>query len=106
MINFVGTVDAHEAYKMALATGKMNNELANKYANYVGKKLKQQKKVKTQLKRALVEMMMTIPRKKNKMILVMVKKKPKIRRINKREVDKNPIKRINQKMFKIKETSV
>ena len=43
MINFVGTVDAHEAYKMALATGKMNNELANKYANYVGKKLKQQK---------------------------------------------------------------
>ena len=43
MINFVGTVDAHEAYKMALATGKMGNDLANKYANYVSKKLKQQK---------------------------------------------------------------
>ena len=43
MINFVGTVDAHEAYKMALATNKMGNDLANKYANYVGKKLKQQK---------------------------------------------------------------
>ena len=28
---------------MTLATDKMNNELANKYANYVGKKLKQQK---------------------------------------------------------------
>ena len=27
----------------ALGTSKMNNELANKYANYVGKKLKQQK---------------------------------------------------------------
>ena len=43
MINFVGTVDAHEAYKMALATGKMGNDLANKYAKYVGKKLRQQK---------------------------------------------------------------
>ena len=43
MINFVGTVDAHEAYKMALATNKMGNDLANKYANYVSKKLKQQK---------------------------------------------------------------
>ena len=42
MINFVGTVDRC-VYKMALATDKMNNELANKYANYVGKKLKQQK---------------------------------------------------------------
>ena len=42
-MNFVGTVDAHEAYKMALATNKMGNDLANKYANYVAKKLKQQK---------------------------------------------------------------
>ena len=42
-MNFVGTVDAHEAYKMALATNKMGNDLANKYANYVSKKLKQQK---------------------------------------------------------------
>jgi len=43
MVNFVGTVDAHEAYKMALATNKMGNDLANKYANYVSKKLRQQK---------------------------------------------------------------
>jgi len=42
-MNFVGTVDAHEAYKMALATNKMGNDLANKYANYVSKKLRQQK---------------------------------------------------------------
>ena len=32
-----------DAYKAALATNKMGNDLANKYANYVGKKLKQQK---------------------------------------------------------------
>ena len=43
MVNFVGTQDAYDAYKAALATNKMGNDLANKYANYVGKKLKQQK---------------------------------------------------------------
>ena len=43
MINFVGSTDSYDAYKAALATGKMGNDLANKYANYVGKKLKQQK---------------------------------------------------------------
>ena len=49
MITFVGTVDAHEAYKMALATGKMGNDLANKYANYVGKKLSQIKRNRVSL---------------------------------------------------------
>ena len=43
MINFVGSTDSYDAYKAALATGKMGNDLANKYANYVSKKLKQQK---------------------------------------------------------------
>ena len=43
MVNFVGTQDAYDAYKAALATNKMGNDLANKYANYVAKKLKQQK---------------------------------------------------------------
>jgi len=41
MVNFVGTQDAYDAYKAALATNKMGNDLANKYANYVGKKMRQ-----------------------------------------------------------------
>lgn len=44
MIKFVGTVDSHEAYKMALATGLMGNDLANKYANYVNRKTSQIKR--------------------------------------------------------------
>ena len=41
MINFVGSTGAYDAYMAALATEKMGNDLANKYANYVDKKLRQ-----------------------------------------------------------------
>jgi len=48
MINFVGTSDAYDAYKAALATGQMGNDLANKYANYVEKKTRQIKRNRLQ----------------------------------------------------------
>jgi hypothetical protein len=44
MINFVGTTSAYDAYTAALATNCMGNDLANKYANYVEKKLRQKQK--------------------------------------------------------------
>ena len=49
MINFVGSTDAYDAYKSALATNKMGNDLANKYANYVDKKLRQIKRNRVSL---------------------------------------------------------
>ena len=49
MINFVGSTDSYDAYKAALATGKMGNDLANKYANYVDKKLRQIKRNRVSL---------------------------------------------------------
>ena len=49
MINFVGTTDCYDAYKSALDTGVMNNDMANKYANYVGKKLSQIKRNRVSL---------------------------------------------------------
>ena len=48
-MNFVGTSDAHDAYKAALATEQMGNDLANKYANYVNKKLRQIKRNRVSL---------------------------------------------------------
>lgn len=47
-MNFVGTSDAYDAYKAALATGQMGNDLANKYANYVEKKTRQIKRNRLQ----------------------------------------------------------
>lgn len=48
MVQFVGSQDAYDAYKAALDTGVMNNELANKYANYVSKKTRQIKRNRLQ----------------------------------------------------------